>query len=64
VLTFVPLLIMAFWIGLYPKPFLQILEQPATQIVQSVTNPQGASAGAMNAALQQPESAQAEKGKN
>ena len=64
VLTFVPLLIMAFWIGLYPKPFLQILEQPSTQIVQSVTNPQGASAGAMNAALQQPESAQAEKGKN
>jgi hypothetical protein len=56
---------MAFWIGLYPKPFLQILEQPATQIVQSVTNPQGASAGAMNAALlQQPETAQAEKGKN
>src|SRR5580658_1375311 len=45
VLTFVPLLIMAFWIGLYPKPFLQILEQPATQIVQSVTNPQGTSAG-------------------
>src|SRR6202167_4171729 len=26
--TFVPLLIMAFWIGLYPKPFFQILEQP------------------------------------
>jgi NADH-quinone oxidoreductase subunit M len=28
VATFVPLLIMAFWIGLYPKPFFQILEQP------------------------------------
>jgi NADH-quinone oxidoreductase subunit M len=48
VLTFVPLLIMAFWIGLYPKPFFQILEQPVNQIVQDVRNPQGA----MNAALQ------------
>ena len=36
VLTFVPLVIMAFWIGLYPKPFLQILEQPVNQIVQTV----------------------------
>jgi len=36
VLTFVPLLIMAFWIGLYPKPFFQILEQPVNQIVQDV----------------------------
>src|SRR5882724_7888971 len=26
--TFVPLIIMALWIGLYPKPFFQILEQP------------------------------------
>ena len=30
VASFVPLLIMAFWIGLYPKPFFQILEQPAS----------------------------------
>jgi NADH-quinone oxidoreductase subunit M len=36
VLTFAPLLIMAFWIGLYPKPFLQILEQPVNQIVANV----------------------------
>jgi len=28
VLTFVPLLIMAFWIGPIPSPFFQILEQP------------------------------------
>jgi NADH-quinone oxidoreductase subunit M len=40
VLTFVPLLIMAFWIGLYPKPFFQILEQPVNQIVENVRNPQ------------------------
>src|SRR6201998_2751923 len=31
VATFVPLLIMAFWIGLFPKPFFQILEQLSIQ---------------------------------
>jgi len=36
VLTFVPLVIMAFWIGLYPKPFFEILEQPVNQLVQTV----------------------------
>jgi NADH-quinone oxidoreductase subunit M len=36
VLTFAPLLITAFWIGLYPKPFFEILEQPVNQIVQTV----------------------------
>jgi NADH-quinone oxidoreductase subunit M len=49
VLTFVPLLIMAFWIGLYPKPFFQILEQPVNQIVQDVRKPQAG--GAVNAGL-------------
>jgi NADH-quinone oxidoreductase subunit M len=34
--TFVPLIIMALWIGLYPKPFFQILEQPALQISRNV----------------------------
>jgi NADH-quinone oxidoreductase subunit M len=50
VLTFVPLLIMAFWIGLYPKPFFRILEQPVNQIVQDVRRPQ--TEGAMNAVVQ------------
>jgi NADH-quinone oxidoreductase subunit M len=36
ILTFVPLIIMALWIGLYPKPFFQILEQPVNQIVQTI----------------------------
>jgi NADH-quinone oxidoreductase subunit M len=36
ILTFVPLIILAFWIGLYPKPFFQILEQPVNQIVETV----------------------------
>jgi NADH-quinone oxidoreductase subunit M len=40
VLTFVPLVIMAFWIGLYPKPFFQIMEQPVNQIVQDVRSAQ------------------------
>jgi NADH-quinone oxidoreductase subunit M len=34
--TFVPLIAMALWIGLYPKPFFQILEQPVTQISRDV----------------------------
>jgi NADH-quinone oxidoreductase subunit M len=34
--TFVPLLIMAFWIGLYPKPFFQILEQPVNHTIAVV----------------------------
>jgi NADH:ubiquinone oxidoreductase subunit 4 (subunit M) len=37
----VPLIICAFWIGLYPKPFFQILEQPVNQIVQ-IVNPNAA----------------------
>jgi hypothetical protein len=44
----VPLLVMAFWIGLYPKPFFQILEQPVNQLVQNVRGPQYG--GAQNAA--------------
>jgi NADH-quinone oxidoreductase subunit M len=36
ILTFAPLVIMAFWIGLYPKPFFEILEQPVNQLVQNV----------------------------
>jgi len=33
---FTPLLILAFVIGIYPKPFFQILEQPCNQIVRTV----------------------------
>jgi NADH-quinone oxidoreductase subunit M len=36
ILTFAPLIICAFWIGLYPKPFFQILEQPVNQLVQTI----------------------------
>jgi NADH-quinone oxidoreductase subunit M len=49
VLTFVPLIIMAFWIGLYPKPFFQILEQPVNQLVQTVRPDYPLPPGAVNA---------------
>ncbi len=34
--TLVPLVLWAFWIGLYPKPYFTILDQPVKQIVQQV----------------------------
>ena len=34
--TFVPLIILAFWIGLYPKFFLDYLHEPVNQIVERV----------------------------
>jgi NADH-quinone oxidoreductase subunit M len=49
VLTFVPLIIMAFWIGLYPKPFFQILEQPVNRLVQTVRPDYPLPPGAINA---------------
>jgi len=36
VLTFAPLIVMALWIGVYPKPFFQILQQPVNQLVLTV----------------------------
>ena len=34
ILTFAPLVAMAFWVGLYPKPFFEILSQPVKEIVE------------------------------
>jgi NADH-quinone oxidoreductase subunit M len=53
VATFVPLLIMAFWIGLYPKPFFRILEQPVNNLVATVngtTSKNESTASTQNAA--------------
>jgi NADH-quinone oxidoreductase subunit M len=36
IMTLVPLVIGAFWIGLYPKPFFEVLQEPVQAIVQSV----------------------------
>ena len=50
VATFVPLMIMAFWIGLYPKPFFQILEQPVNHTIAVVRGPEICAASAVDAA--------------
>ncbi len=34
--TLVPLVLLAFWIGLYPRPFFRILERPVARLVQQV----------------------------
>ena len=34
--TLVPLVILAFWIGIYPKPFFALIEQPVQAIVKQV----------------------------
>jgi NADH-quinone oxidoreductase subunit M len=34
--TFLPLIAWAVWIGLYPKPFFDVLEKPVAQIVERV----------------------------
>ncbi len=33
---FTPLVVWAFWIGIYPKPFFDVLERPVAQIVERV----------------------------
>jgi len=33
---FLPLIAWAFWIGIYPKPFFDVLNQPAHAIVERV----------------------------
>ena len=34
--TLIPLIILAFWIGIYPKPFFALIEKPVEKIVQQV----------------------------
>jgi len=35
-MTLVPLVVVAFWIGIYPKPFFQILDEPVDRLVQQI----------------------------
>ena len=51
ILTFAPLVILAFVIGIYPKPFFQILEGPSNQIVQMVRPGYPGTTPAVNAAV-------------
>jgi len=66
--TFVPLIIMALWIGLYPKPFFQILEQPVNQIARDVREHSGNVVAATPPAVPAPAAVLSEaeptKGKN
>jgi NADH-quinone oxidoreductase subunit M len=34
--VFAPLIAWAFWIGIYPKPYFDILRKPVTEIVERV----------------------------
>jgi NADH-quinone oxidoreductase subunit M len=36
IVTIVPLIIMAFWIGLYPAPFFHVLDKPVNKLVEKV----------------------------
>jgi hypothetical protein len=49
---------MAFWIGLYPKPFFEILEQPVNQLVMTV-RPDYPKSGLVNAGRPSPQATEA-----
>jgi NADH-quinone oxidoreductase subunit M len=34
--TFVPLIVLAFWIGVFPKPFLDIIDKPVEKVIRIV----------------------------
>jgi NADH-quinone oxidoreductase subunit M len=34
--TLAPLIVLAFWIGLYPKPFFTVLEKPVSKLVETI----------------------------
>src|SRR5512146_136618 len=59
--TFIPLVVLAFAIGLYPKPLFQILEQPVNQIVMQIQKPEVYNA-AQPVSPQSPVSAQSVSG--
>jgi len=53
--TFAPLIVMAFWIGIYPKPFLNVIDKPVEAIVKTVSAAQlnqAAMPGAKSESLQ------------
>jgi NADH-quinone oxidoreductase subunit M len=52
---FIPLIILAFWIGLYPKPFLSYFEKPVAVIVKQVKPNYGESGAPVQATGKTPE---------
>jgi len=57
--VFLPLLAWAFWIGVYPKPYFEVLEKPVHEIVERVRPEyfQHTAVGARHASPLQPEAA-------
>jgi NADH-quinone oxidoreductase subunit M len=55
-MTLIPLVVLAFWIGLYPKPFFDILQPSVHRLVQQVSETGGASASADRPAAASPAS--------
>jgi NADH-quinone oxidoreductase subunit M len=47
---FVPLVVLAFWIGVYPKPFLEIIDKPVERIIR-IVNPASVPRGPAVSAL-------------
>jgi NADH-quinone oxidoreductase subunit M len=45
--TLVPLVILCFWIGLYPKPFFRILDRPVADLVERLEAPGSPAAPAL-----------------
>jgi NADH-quinone oxidoreductase subunit M len=48
--TLVPLVVLCFWIGVYPKPFLEFLHKPAARVAAIVQPAKFAPATALAAA--------------
>ena len=53
-----PLLILALWIGVYPKPFLAFIEKPVNSVVKQV-RPEYQTGGSVHAATKAPAAAPA-----
>jgi NADH-quinone oxidoreductase subunit M len=52
--TLVPLVVLAFWIGLYPRPMFRILDQPVQKLVQQVNGTYYAAAAVAESAAPAP----------
>jgi len=65
IMTLLPLVVLSFWIGLYPKPMFDILRQPVERLVRQVKQQQSYPdmAAALPPGLRLPSSVEAETGR-